>query len=63
MSEVQTGALVAVPLKGPRLVRPIGVIYKRTRERSPMHKIFIATLRDGAAQPIAEAKLEEPAPV
>jgi DNA-binding transcriptional LysR family regulator len=54
-AEVQTGALRVIRLEGERLVRPLGVIYKRTRSRSPVHKIFIATLRSGMVTP-------EPAP-
>jgi LysR family transcriptional regulator, transcriptional activator of the cysJI operon len=43
--EVKSGALVAVHLDGVQLCRPLGVITKRNRPRSPAQKEFLCALR------------------
>ena len=43
--EVASGALVAIHLEGIQFCRPLGVITKRNRPRSPAHKEFVAALR------------------
>lgn len=45
LAEIEAGTLAALPLEGERLVRPLGVIFKRVRSRSPLHKAFLETLR------------------
>jgi DNA-binding transcriptional LysR family regulator len=45
--EIATGALVGLELDEVKLVRPLGVLTKRNRQRSPAHKEFIAVLRAG----------------
>lgn len=45
LAEIQAGTLAAVPLEGERLVRPLGVIFKRVRSRSPLQKAFLESLR------------------
>jgi DNA-binding transcriptional LysR family regulator len=42
--EVANGSLAAVKVSDPEMVRPLGVITKRNRARSPAHKEFVATL-------------------
>jgi DNA-binding transcriptional LysR family regulator len=43
--EVQNGVLAAVFLEGASLCRPLGIITKRNRQRSPAQKEFLAALR------------------
>ncbi|MDB6155093.1 MAG: Transcriptional regulator, LysR family [Chthoniobacteraceae bacterium] len=43
--EVQSGALVSVLLDGEKICRPLGVITKRNRPRTPAQKEFLAALR------------------
>ena len=50
--EVTSGVLVAVKIKGTRLCRPLGVITRRNRPRTPAQKEFVAALR-------GQLKLEE----
>jgi DNA-binding transcriptional LysR family regulator len=45
--EVENGLLAAVAIDDPEMVRPLGVITKRNRARSPAHKEFVAALREG----------------
>ena len=47
--EVESGLLAAVAIDDPEMARPLGVITKRNRARSPAHKEFVAALRDGGA--------------
>lgn len=47
--EVESGLLVAVTISDPRMVRPLGVISRRNRARSPAQKEFVAELRAGCA--------------
>lgn len=42
--EVESGVLVAIPLGGEKLSRPLGVITKRNRPRSPAQKEFVGAL-------------------
>lgn len=42
--EVESGVLIAIPLDGAKLSRPLGVITKRNRPRSPAQKAFINAL-------------------
>ena len=46
--EIGNGALVGVEIEGPKLLRPLGVITKRNRQRSPAHQEFISVLRGAA---------------
>jgi len=43
--EVESGVLVAVPIAEPKMVRPLGVVTRRNRARSPAQKEFIAALK------------------
>lgn len=43
--EVQTGVLRAITIASPRMVRPLGVITRRGRARSPAHKAFVSELQ------------------
>lgn len=45
--EIESGLLASVALDDAEMVRPLGVITKRNRARSPAHKEFVASLRDG----------------
>lgn len=45
--EVANGLLAAVEIEGPEMSRPLGVITKRNRPRSPAQKEFVIALRDG----------------
>ncbi len=47
--EVENGLLVAVAISDPRMMRPLGVISRRNRARSPAQKEFVAELRAGCA--------------
>lgn len=44
-TEVATGALVSIPLKGTRLARPMAVVFKSSRTRSAAVQAFVAALR------------------
>src|SRR3954447_10418639 len=39
--EVESGVLAAVKIESPKMVRPLGVIARRGRPRSPAHKAFL----------------------
>jgi DNA-binding transcriptional LysR family regulator len=43
--EVKAGTLRAIPLRSPTLIRPLGLVQKRTRATSPAMREFIATLK------------------
>jgi len=45
LQEVESGVLAAVEFEDADLSRPLGVITKRNRARSPAHKEFVAALR------------------
>ena len=45
--EVEGGVLMAVEIEGPEMSRPLGVLTKRNRPRSPAHKEFVEALRKG----------------
>ncbi len=45
--EVKAGSLRAIPLRAPSLVRPLGLVQKRTRATSPAMREFIAILKGG----------------
>jgi DNA-binding transcriptional LysR family regulator len=47
--EVEAGTLIAVPLAGCRLVRPLGVIYRRNPKPSSSARRFIDLLRESGA--------------
>ena len=52
LHEAQSGSLVAVPLKGQPLVRPLGIIHRRGKELSSTAQRFIELLkREGQAIP------------
>jgi DNA-binding transcriptional LysR family regulator len=51
--EVASGALVAVAVEGNKLRRPLGVITKRNRPRSPAQKEFVAALCENPATALA----------
>lgn len=47
--EVASGVLCAMEIDGPKMSRPLGVLTKRSRNRSPAHKEFVEALKDGFA--------------
>jgi DNA-binding transcriptional LysR family regulator len=49
--EVDAGLLVALEIEGPRMSRPLGVLTKRNRARSPAHKEFVLALKREFAPP------------
>jgi len=49
--EVDTGLLSALEIEGPKMSRPLGVLTKRNRARSPAHKEFVAALKRDFAPP------------
>jgi DNA-binding transcriptional LysR family regulator len=53
--EVESGVLASVKIETPKMVRPLGVIARRGRPRSPAHKAFLAALGINPAAPIQEA--------
>ena len=44
---LENGLLASVAIDDPEMARPLGVITKRNRARSPAHKEFVAALREG----------------
>lgn len=44
--EIENGVLAGITLEGPRMVRPLAVVTKRNRHRSPAQTEFIAVLRE-----------------
>ncbi len=52
--EVESGVLASVKIESPKMVRPLGVIARRGRPRSPAHKAFLAALGINPAAPIQE---------
>jgi DNA-binding transcriptional LysR family regulator len=48
--EVESGQLASVEVDGPKMSRPLGVLTKRNRARSPAHKEFVAALRMDLAE-------------
>lgn len=48
--EVESGVLAAVKIHDPAMTRPLAVITRRNRARSPAHKEFVAALREGFAE-------------
>ncbi|HEV7403804.1 MAG TPA: LysR family transcriptional regulator [Chthoniobacteraceae bacterium] len=53
--EVESGVLAAVKIESPKMVRPLGVIARRGRPRSPAHKAFLAALGINPAAVVPEA--------
>ena len=53
--EVQAGTLVAVPLGGEKLVRPLGIIYRRGKQLGQTAKKFIELLQREAEEAPANA--------
>ena len=51
--EAASGQLRMVPITVPRMVRPLGVISRRGRQRSPAHKAFLAALQGAYEAPAA----------
>ena len=49
--EVESGVLAAVKIETPKMVRPLGVIARRGRPRSPAHKAFLIALGINPAAP------------
>ena len=45
--EVENNALAAVEIREPEMWRPLGILYKRNRSRSPAQKGFVALLKKG----------------
>jgi DNA-binding transcriptional LysR family regulator len=43
--EVESGVLMALEVEGPKMSRPLGVLTKRNRARSPAQKEFVAALK------------------
>jgi DNA-binding transcriptional LysR family regulator len=48
-AEVESGLLVALDVEGPKMSRPLGVITKRNRARSPAQKEFLKLLQSDLA--------------
>lgn len=53
--EVESGVLAAVKIEGTKMVRPLGVIARRGRPRSPAHKAFLTALGINPTTPAQEA--------
>ncbi len=49
--EVENGSLAAVQIEKPELWRPLGIVLKRNRARSPAHKELIALLQKNQTTP------------
>jgi DNA-binding transcriptional LysR family regulator len=49
--ELANGQLAVIPISEPEMTRPLGVITKRNRARSPAHKEFVAALREACGTP------------
>ena len=43
--ETESGVLIAIEFEGPKMSRPLGVLVKRNRPRSPAHKEFVTSLK------------------
>ncbi len=56
--EVSSGVLSAVEIEEPRMVRPLGVITRRGRTRSPAHKEFVEALRNAKKSGGAAAEVQ-----
>jgi len=48
--EVASGALVSLEIREPKMARPLGIISRRGRVRSPAQKAFVATLMGARAE-------------
>lgn len=60
--EVENGLLTSVSLCEPQMVRPLGIISRRSRPRSPAHKAFVAAMQEcyqNGATPEPEEKSRE----
>ncbi|MGB8353224.1 MAG: LysR family transcriptional regulator [Chthoniobacteraceae bacterium] len=49
-AEVRAGTLVSVEIEKPEIVRPLGILLKRSHPRSPAQKEFIKLLQKGHAE-------------
>ena len=49
--EVESGSLIAIEIKDPELWRPLGILLKRNRSRSPALREFIGMLQKGGVNP------------
>ena len=58
-AEVRSGSLVAVEITDPEMWRPLGILLKRNRSRSPAQRELIGMLQ----KPIADLKKIEPKPI
>jgi DNA-binding transcriptional LysR family regulator len=56
--EVQAGTLVAKPLQGTRLSRPVGIVVRNNKDLGALVKLFIQMLR----QPIGGPAAGQPLP-
>ena len=57
--EVESGILIALEVEGPRMSRPLGILTKRNRARSPAHKEFVTALkRDFGGVPTSNGLVE-----
>jgi DNA-binding transcriptional LysR family regulator len=59
--EIESGSLVQIPLEGPPLVRPLGIIHRRDRKLSETAQQFIQLLQIQAAPAADTANLESEA--
>ena len=55
LQEVQSGILCAIEIEKPGLWRPLGIISKRHRSRTPAQREFLELLRDGGQERAAES--------
>jgi DNA-binding transcriptional LysR family regulator len=51
--EVESGLLIALEVEGPKMSRPLGILTKRNRARSPAHKEFVAALKRDFGAPVS----------
>ena len=47
-AEIEQGRLVAVPLRAPELVRPVGIVYRRRKQLNRAAQGFVALVTGGA---------------
>lgn len=55
IQELENGALAAAEIREPEMWRPLGILLKRNRARSPAQKELIAFLQKGGQRPAAAA--------
>jgi DNA-binding transcriptional LysR family regulator len=56
-AEIAQGRLVAIPLKTPRMFRPVGIIHRRRRKFNRATELFLELLQEKPAEELQLAKL------